>query len=129
MAKNPTVFISYSWDNETHKDWVRQLSTRLRSDGVDTILDRDRAELGDRLPKFMELIAECDYVLFICTPNYKQKSDERTGGVGYEGNIITGELLTKGNERKFIPILATGNWKDALPTWAAGKLGADLSVP
>lgn len=36
----PTVFISYSHDNELHKNWVLQLATRLRSNGVDVLLDR-----------------------------------------------------------------------------------------
>ena len=36
----PTVFISYSHDSDEHKNWVLQLATRLRSNGVDVILDR-----------------------------------------------------------------------------------------
>lgn len=35
----PKVFVSYSHDNEEHKEWVLQLATRLRSNGVDIILD------------------------------------------------------------------------------------------
>jgi hypothetical protein len=35
-----TVFISYSWDSEAHKDWVSTFATRLRRDGIDTILDQ-----------------------------------------------------------------------------------------
>lgn len=36
----PEVFISYSHDNDEHKEWVLQLATRLRSNGIDVILDR-----------------------------------------------------------------------------------------
>jgi hypothetical protein len=57
---------------------------------------------------------------------YKQKADERTGGVGYESAIITGELYRKLNERKFIPVLFSGKWDNSMPTWAEGKLGVDL---
>jgi hypothetical protein len=66
-------------------------------------------------------------VLIICTPTYKQKSDSRRGGVGYEGHIISGELFTLHNERKFIPVIRKGNRLSAIPTCLEGKLGVDLS--
>lgn len=37
----PVVFISYSWDSDEHKQWVRHLSDALRSQyGVYTLLDQ-----------------------------------------------------------------------------------------
>jgi hypothetical protein len=36
----PRVFISYSWENEAHKEWVMALATRLYTDGIDVTLDR-----------------------------------------------------------------------------------------
>ena len=48
------------------------------------------------------------------------------GGVGYEGDIITSELLHTGNQRKFIPILRRGEWRNAAPGWLAGKYYIDL---
>ena len=100
----PRAFVSYSWDDDSHKKWVADLATALRSDGVDTTLDQWHTVPGDQLPAFMEKeIRENDYVLIICTPNYRLKSDERQGGVGYEGDIMTAEVHTQGNHRKFIP--------------------------
>lgn len=125
----PKAFISYSWDDDDHKTWVAKLATDLRSDGVDTILDQWHTVLGDQLPFFMEKeIRENDYVLIICTPDYKLKSDERKGGVGYEGDIMTAEVLNKGNHRKFIPVLARGTWEESAPTWLKGKFYVDLST-
>ena len=125
----PKAFISYSWDDDDHKSWVAKLATELRNDGVDTILDQWHAVLGDQLPSFMEKeIRENDYVLIICTPNYRLKSDERKGGVGYEGDIMTAEVLNKGNHRKFIPVLAKGTWEESAPTWLKGKFYVDLST-
>ncbi|MFH1200818.1 MAG: toll/interleukin-1 receptor domain-containing protein [bacterium] len=125
----PKAFVSYSWDDDNYKKWVAQLATRLRSDAVEVILDQWHAVPGDQLPEFMEReIRENDYVLIICTPNYKQKSDNRSGGVGYEGDIMTGEIFSKGNHRKFIPILARGTWKDAAPSWLKGKYFIDLNA-
>ena len=50
----PKVFVSYSHDNEEHKEWVLQLAIRLRSNGVDIILDRWNLKLGSDLAAFME---------------------------------------------------------------------------
>ena len=62
----------------------------------------------------------------MCTPRYKRRSEAREGGVGYEGDIITGELLQKRNQRKFIPVLRRGDWREAAPGWLAGKYYVDL---
>lgn len=124
----PTAFISYSWDNDSHKEWVRDLSTRLRSDGVNVVLDQWDSIPGDQLPEFMEKsIRENDYVVIICTQNYKNKSDKREGGVGYEGDIITAELFSYGNNRKFIPILRGKVWKECAPSWIIGKYYISLN--
>ena len=125
----PRAFVSYSWDDDSHKKWVADLATALRSDGVDTTLDQWHTVPGDQLPAFMEKeIRENDYVLIICTPNYRLKSDERQGGVGYEGDIMTAEVHTQGNHRKFIPILARGTWEDSASSWLKGKYYVDLST-
>ncbi len=123
----PKVFISYSWEDDKHKKWVKSFANQLLNNGFDATLDQYDLSLGDRLPQFMEkAVTESDYVLIICTPTYKSKSDNRTGGVGYEGHIITGELLSKGNERKFIPIIRKGDVSSSLPIFLSGKLAIDL---
>jgi hypothetical protein len=123
----PTAFISYSWDDEAHKTWVRDFAPRLRQDGVETILDRWHAVPGDQLPKFMEAgIRENDYVLIVCTPKYKMKLEGRGGGVGYEGDIIQGEVFVQGNHGKFIPVLRRGEWIEASPSVLLGKYRIDL---
>jgi hypothetical protein len=124
MPAHPKVFISYSWDDEAHKEWVKELATQLRADGVDARLDHWHTVPGDQLPQFMEReIRQNDYVIVVCTPKYKAKSDDRTGGVGYEGDIMTGEVLTTKNDRKFIPVLARGTWAES---WVSGKRYIDL---
>lgn len=124
----PKVFISYSWEDEEHKEWVRSLTDKLIENGIDATLDQYDLTLGDRLPQFMEQsITVADYVLIICTPTYKEKANKRQGGVGYEGHIISGELFSKGNERKFIPVIRKGDVRTAVPTYLSEKLGIDLS--
>lgn len=123
----PKAFVSYSWDDEAHKDWVRKLATRLRADGVDVTLDCWHAAPGTQLPEFMERsVRENNFALIVCTPRYKGKSDGRIGGVGYEGDIMTAEVFAKRNHEKFIPLLRTGGWDDAAPSWLSGKHYVDL---
>ena len=125
----PSAFISYSWDNDDHKQWVRNLATRLRKDGIKAILDKWETAPGDQLPAFMEqAIRENQFVVIICTPRYKIRSESRKGGVGYEGDIMTAETLNQQNNRKFIPILRKGTWSDAAPSWLSGKCYIDLSA-
>ncbi len=125
----PKVFISYSWDGDAHRSWVREFAARLRMEGgIDVTLDQWHAAPGDRLTSFMErAVRESDFVLVVCTPAYKSKSDLGTGGVGYEGDIMTGEVLTAGNHSKFVPILREGEWKDAAPSWLAAKYYVKLT--
>jgi hypothetical protein len=126
--ETPNAFISYSWDTDEHKAWVRELATRLRSDGVDVTLDQWHAIPGDQLPHFMETaVRENEYVIAICTPRYRERSDNRAGGVGYEGDIMTTEVATTRNHRKFIPILRQGDWSSSAPSWLKGKYYVDLS--
>ncbi len=121
--------MSYSWDDDEHRLWVRDLAARLRGDGIETLLDQWHLVPGDRLPAFMETsVRECDFALIVCTPRYKQRSDSRAGGVGYEGDIMTGEVYVHGNARKFIPLLARGPWSLAAPSWLLGRLYLDFTT-
>jgi hypothetical protein len=81
-----------------HKGWVNALATRLQGDSVDITLDQWHAMPGDQLPAFMELaVRDNDFVLLICTPAYQGRFDNHQKGVGYEGDIMTGEVYLKGN--------------------------------
>lgn len=126
-ARTPKVFVSYSWDGPEHQEWVKFLAARLRGNGVDVTLDRWALAPGDQLPQFMETaVRENEHVLIICTPKYKEKSDARTGGVGYEGDVMTAEVLNGQTARKFVPILRQGQWREAAPSWLAGRFYLDF---
>lgn len=71
-------------------------------------------------------VSECNRVLVICTEVYKQRFDDRKGGAGYEGHIITGEIINAAGENKFIPVLRCGEWETAMPTALSGVYGVDL---
>lgn len=132
MSKNtPTVVFSYSWDSDQHKGWVRDLASRLIRNGVDAKLDDWHVQPGESLTSFMEKhIAECDHTLVICTPNYAEKSAKRKGGVGYEQQIISGNIVSGTNRSKFIPIIRDGEFETgencAIPQHFLGIRAIDM---
>lgn len=83
----PSVFVSYSWDSEEHRQWVRRLVGALRERGIDARSDVTHLRPGQDLGRFMEQADECDRVLVICTQNYMSRADGRVGGVGYERKL------------------------------------------
>ncbi len=83
---------------------------------------------GDQIPEFMERsIRDNDFVVIICTQRYRMRADSREGGVGYEGDIMTAEVMTGRNRRKFIPVWRSGRWEEAEPSWLGGTLRIDLT--
>jgi len=125
---NPKCFISYSWDSSSHKDWVRLLAERLHQNGVYTYLDQWDVSLGDQLPRFMETsVRESDFVLLICTDNFASKADAGEGGVGYEKNIVTGEIYSdSAPDTKFVALLREGEPKTSLPSYLKSKAYLDF---
>lgn len=124
----PKVFISYSWDNEAHKKWVAQFATELRQSGVDAFIDDWYLRPGDPITEFMEKsISTSDFVLIVCTEKYKEKSDSRSGGVGYEESIISSDLFQNTNHRKYIPIIAKNSNGKNIPRALHSKVYIDLS--
>lgn len=127
-VRRPTVFISYSYDSPSHKAWVKEFSSALVKNGIETMLDQWTLHPGDSLTEFMEKgISEANFVLIICTEKYKEKSDTRVGGVGYEEAIISNDILSGSNQRKYIPVLKSENRKAAMPIALASKVFLDFS--
>lgn len=119
----PKVFISYSHDNASHKDWVLQLATRLRSNGVDVLLDRWNLNLGSDLPKFMEHgLSKSHRIICICSDDYVTKSNDHVGGVGYEKLIMTGILFNDLNSNWIIPIIKNYTKNKKVPHFLGSKV-------
>lgn len=128
MESTPKVFISYSHDNDVHKDWVYKLACKLVDNGIETTLDQWELALGSNLSKFMEKgLTTNDRVLVICTDNYINKANDGTGGVGYEKTILTAELIQNQDSKKFIPIVRNVKSTLKTPTCLADRLYIDFS--
>lgn len=119
------IFISYSWDNAEHKVWVQNLAKRLE-DEFDVVIDVEQP-LGTDINSFMEeMVSKADRVLLILTPNYKQKADNRTNGVGYESVLISDDLYNNQKSIKFVPILRKGSKKESFPKYLGNRKGLSM---
>jgi formylglycine-generating enzyme required for sulfatase activity len=120
------VFISYSHDSRTHRDWVRQLAEQLREKGVDVILDQWDLRPGADVVRFMEQgIVAAERVLMVCTANYVAKAEERKGGAGFEGMIVTGQVAQATETIKFVPIVRD-NPRARIPAFPGQRLWLDF---
>jgi hypothetical protein len=124
----PSVFISYSHDSPSHKQWVMDLAVRLRNSGVDAILDQWELRPGDDIPLFMERnLSRVDRVIMVCTEKYVFKANSGTGGVGYEKMIVTSELMKSIDSNKVVPIVRQSG-AFLMPTFLKTKLFIDFSA-
>ena len=123
----PRVFLSYSHDSEAHRAWVRLLAGRLRQGGVEVTLDQWDLPLGADVVRFMDLgIRDADRVLMVCTANYVAKAEERKGGAGYEGMIVTGHVARATDTIKFVPIVRDHAGEPLVPGFLGQRLWLDF---
>lgn len=128
QGEPPRVFVSYTHESPSHKEWVASLCHALRTKGgVDARLDQWHLHLGQDVLHFVESeIRTSKRVLLVCTPTYARKADEGQGGVGYEKMVVTGELAADIASDKFICVLCAGTPEDAIPSFAKSRLFIDF---
>src|SRR5450759_2553095 len=128
----PKLFVSYSWTSPDHEAWVLQLATELRESGVDVILDKWYLREGHDAHAFMEKMVtdpEIRKVILVCDKAYVDKADGRSGGVGTEAQIISGEIYAKQAQDKFVAIVTErdGAGRAYLPAYYRSRIYIDLS--
>lgn len=128
----PKLFISYSWSNPEHEQWVVDLATELRESGVDVILDKWDLKEGHDAVAFMEQMvtnSEIKKVLMVSDEIYASKADGRSSGVGTETQIISKEVYDNQSQDKFVAVISEkdDNGKPFLPTYYKSRIYIDLS--
>lgn len=98
------VFISYC-HKDVNEEWIDKLATALGQYGINPIVDIYDLQLGQDLPYFMEQIKKVDKVLILMGEVYKEKANDRDGGVGTETQIISNDVYNDVEQTKFIPIV------------------------
>jgi hypothetical protein len=124
----PKVFVSYSHDDEKHKQWVLKLATKLRQNGVDATLDQWDCNPPIDVTRWMEdNLRRASHVIIICTDKYLAKSNMSVGGVGYERMIITAEISKDLDTTKFIPVVRRQAAQRAMPDFMGARIYIDFT--
>ncbi|MBO0612141.1 SEFIR domain-containing protein [Thiothrix fructosivorans] len=116
------VFISYSHDSDAHRDFVRGVSDRLRTDGLECLIDQYiNGFPPEGWQRWMEnQIEAADFVLLVCTETYlrRYRGQETEGGRGvtFEGVVISQTLYDHYyRNTKFIPLIPTHGSLEHVP--------------
>lgn len=128
MEKDPTAFLSYSWDSKEHKKWVLSLVSRLFDKRVETSIDvlETQKETVNLNNMMIKNIKEKDYTILVLTEEYANKADTLQGGVGFETNMLI--PLIMGNLQKIILIVRTkGDKSKVIPFYLTGVHYIDFS--
>jgi len=124
VEAHPRVFISYSQDKQpaSHCDDVHSLANKLRTEGVDVMIDRYESFPKEGWPPWMlKQIRESDFVLCVCTSTYRDRFENRAErkegkGARFEGFVITNEVYQQACEQdKFVPVLLNGAAPEDIP--------------
>lgn len=129
----PTCFISYAWGVPEHERWVqKRLGLDLQKAGISVLLDSwYNAQIGASVTRFVERIAECDKIIMVGTPLYRQKfesKDTTTGNVvAAEVDAISQRLFGSDLEKQsVVPLLLDGELTISLPPFMHGRVYADF---
>ncbi|MFI3236624.1 MAG: TIR domain-containing protein [Lachnospiraceae bacterium] len=130
--EHPKVFISYAWGTKEHDDKVIFFATELKNDGVEVVFDKWQLIEGADTYAFMEKSAidkSITNVLILLDPLYAKKADQRSGGVGAETQIISPEVYSKVEQKKFIPVVFERNEDGEIckPQYLKGLLHFDMT--
>jgi hypothetical protein len=132
IVNAPRLFISYSWSNSQHEQWVVDLANELVASGIDVVLDKWDLREGHNAIAFMEKMVtdpSISKVALVCDEVYATKADGRAGGVGTETQIISTEVYAKQDQGKFVAVITEkdADGKPFLPTYYKSRIYIDLS--
>ncbi|WP_243720234.1 SEFIR domain-containing protein [Macrococcoides canis] len=121
------IFISYAWDENEDKKVVDLAEMLEEYKELEVVFDKWDVSKGKELPHFMEQgIQQSDFVLVICSKRYKENTDKRVGGSGYEARLMSDEILRNVGKDRFLPILLNEADKDSIPNFLKGRVWTAL---
>ncbi|HWB01588.1 MAG TPA: TIR domain-containing protein [Verrucomicrobiales bacterium] len=129
----PECFISYAWGDAEQERWVeRSLATDLQKAGITVVLDRwENTRIGASVPRFVERVVECDRVIVVGTPRYREKYDNGQPMRGFvlaaEGDLIGERMIgTEAKKETVLPVLLEGTKETAFPPLLHARVYADF---
>jgi small GTP-binding protein len=130
--ERPECFISYAWGVPEHERWVeKRLARDLQKAGIEVVLDRWQTQIGASLARFVDRIEECQHVIVVGTPLYRQKAKNL---VSEKGSVVAAEydvagirlLATEDDKRTVLPVLLAGDESESFPPLVRGRVYGDF---
>ncbi|MGY3901338.1 TIR domain-containing protein [Aeromonas lusitana] len=123
------IFISYSWDSEEHRLWVKNLADTLEQyQSIHVIWDGyDLDSFIDKNLYMEKGVFDADIILVVTTKKYKEKADNRSGGVGIETFLSTAEHWRNLQENGKTKLIQIKREDDSSPRYLAGNLYIDFT--
>lgn len=130
--KPPECFISYAWGVPEHERWVeKRLAVDLQKSGISVLLDRWDMQIGSSVARFVERIEECDRVIVVGTPLYRQKAKNVAST---KGSVVAAEwdlagirlLAAEDHKRTVLPVLLAGEESESFPALMRGRVYGDF---
>ena len=126
---HPVVFISYSWDDESHRAWIKKFADELTSNGIYVFYDGYAPDGADLVQFMRDGIKRADKVLIVGTPIYKEKLERNNGGAKFEDQIINAAIYHDTGTTKFIPLLRRGEtFEDSFSELIEIRKGYDFRI-
>jgi hypothetical protein len=121
------IFISYSWDNESHINWVKKLAEEL-SEHFSVEYDSGLKFGMNPFNYMKQNILSSDYVLIIFSPTYLDKINSYvSSGAKYEYSIVESDLFRKIPYSKYKPILKSGTMNESIPELMQNAIYIDFN--
>jgi len=128
MESTPKIFMSYSHDSAEHSERVLHFAWSLRRNGIDVELDQFHNEKIVDWPRWCnERIGResCDFVLCVCTGEFKRRIDgnvppEKGKGVYWEGSLLDDDIYDDKGNGRIIPVLFNSEPESSIPRFLRG---------
>jgi hypothetical protein len=120
---SPIAFISYSWEDPLHMEWVKDLALRLMGQRIDIVLDVLALSFNINAPQneinnwMTQAINNADKIIAVLTPKYRQKAESGEGGVGFEYGRLRNEAeVVSKRLKRYVGVLRKGDQSRSLPS-------------
>lgn len=92
IPKEISIFVSYAYDSDEHKEKVESFVNMLRKMGFNAEMDSMLKNDYPDIDQMMTYGLEHDKIIIVLSPEYKRKADNSIGGVWKEFKMIAKDL-------------------------------------
>jgi len=129
MPDDHIVFISYAHQDASASRVVgfNQFLHDCLPGKISLLLDRKYLGIGKNIPNYMQHLETCPAAIILMTPEYKRRTENATGGVFTEFEIIRKRVLDDKDDFLCLPVLFEGARYTAVPSLFENEIHEDFT--